>query len=90
MALKLDMKGLPVYVKWILALLPSVIIISLVIFLLILPKQKEIKALEAKIDDQNNQIATSIAKGAKLETLKKENELLLSRLNEALRQLLHS
>jgi type IV pilus assembly protein PilO len=82
MAPKLDMKGLPTYVKWIIALLPSIVISALVIFLVIVPKQKEIKALEAKIDEQNNQIASSIAKGARLEALRKENEILLLRLNE--------
>ena len=88
MAMKLDFKGLPVYVKWILAVVPAVVISLIFLFVSIggfksiMDLKKEIKTTDAKIDDQNNQIATSIAKGAKLETLKRENEQLLARLSE--------
>lgn len=85
--IKLDIKNLPVYVKALIVILPSVLISLLVVIFLILPRQKEIKALDAKIDEQNNQIAVSQAKGARLDLLIKENERLLSRLKELGEQL---
>lgn len=87
MAIKLDMKTLPSYVKIIVAVLPSIIIALLVLFLVINPKLKQIKALEAQIDKQNNEIASSQAKAAKLEVLKLENERLVKRFNELKEQL---
>jgi type IV pilus assembly protein PilO len=52
-----------------------------------MPKQKEIKELNAKIDTQNNEIATSQAKVAKLDFLKQENSRLINRINELKEQL---
>ena len=87
MALKLDIKTLPTYAKVIIAVLPSIIIIALVLFLWINPKMKQIKVLDSKIDKQNNEIASSQAKAAKLEMLKMENERLVIRINELKEQL---
>jgi len=87
MAIKLDIKTLPAYVKIIVAVLPSIIIALLVLFLVINPKLKQIKVLEAQIDKQNNEIAASQAKAAKLEVLKMENERLVKRINELKEQL---
>jgi len=87
MALKLDIKTLPLYAKVIIALLPSIIIVALMLFLVINPKMKQIKVLEAKIDKQNNEIAASQAKAAKLERLKLENDRLVARINELKEQL---
>lgn len=87
MAIKFDIKNLPLWAKIIISLLPGVILSLIVIIFLIMPKQKEIKALDAKIDEQNNKIAASQAKSAKLEVLIKENERLLNRLNELKEQL---
>ena len=87
MALKLDIKTLPLYAKAIIALLPSIIIVALVLFLVINPKMKQIKILETKIDKQNNEIAASQAKAAKLEMLKMENDRLVARINELKEQL---
>lgn len=87
MALKLDIKTMPIYAKAIIAVLPSIIIVALVLFLAINPKLKQIKVLEAKIDKQNNEIAASQAKAAKLEMLKMENERLVARINELKEQL---
>ena len=87
MALKLDIKTLPTYAKVIIAVLPSIIIIALVLFLWINPKMKQIKVLDSKIDKQNNEIASSQAKAAKLEMLKMENERLVVRINELKEQL---
>lgn len=87
MAVKLDFKNLPIYLKAIIAVLPAVIILVAGMVLFVSPQQKEIKALDAKIDDQNNKIATGQAKAARLDTLKQENEKLLNRLNELKEQL---
>lgn len=87
MAIEIDMKKLPSYTKIIISLLPAVILSLVVIILIVMPKQKEIKALDKKIDEQNNQIASSQAKAAKLDILIRENERLLNRLNELKEQL---
>jgi type IV pilus assembly protein PilO len=86
-ALKLDMKKLPRYAKVAIAVVPSLIIALIVVIFFIMPKQKEIKALNNKIDAQNNQIADSQSKAARLDVLIKENEQLLKRLNELKEQL---
>ncbi|MEW6107799.1 MAG: type 4a pilus biogenesis protein PilO [Nitrospirota bacterium] len=87
MAAKIDIKNLPSYAKIIISLLPGIIISVIVIIFLIMPKQKEIKELDAKIDKQNNEIAASEAKAAKLDILIKENERLKQRLDELKQQL---
>ncbi len=87
MAIKLDIKTLPSYVKIIIAVIPSIIIALAVLFLVINPKLEQIKKLEKQIDTQNNEIASSQAKAAKLEVLKMENEKLLTRINELKEQL---
>ncbi len=89
MALKVNInfKNLPPYIKVILAFLPSALIIVLVVFLLLAPKNKEIKALETKISAQENEIAKNQAKVAKLPELTLENEKLRARLNELKQQL---
>lgn len=87
MALKFDIKTLPTYAKAIIAVVPSVIIIALVFLLWINPKMKQIKVLDAKIDKQNNEIASSQSKAAKLDMLKMENERLVARINELKEQL---
>lgn len=87
MAIKLDIKTLPFYVKIIVSVLPSIIIALLVLFLVISPKLKQIKVLETQIDKQNNEIAASQAKAAKLDVLKMENERLVKRINELKEQL---
>jgi type IV pilus assembly protein PilO len=87
MALKLDIRSLPVYVKGPIGVLPSVIIALLVLFLVVSPKQKQIKVLEGRIDKQNSEIGASQAKAARLEVLKLENERLVARINELKEQL---
>jgi len=89
MALKINfnLKNIPSYAKVILSLLPAVIIVIAVIFLVILPKNREIKALEVKISAQENEIAKDQAKAAKLPQLTRENEKLRQRLTELKQQL---
>jgi type IV pilus assembly protein PilO len=86
-SLKLDIKNMPRYAKVAITVVPSFVVALVVVIFVIMPKHKEIQALNSRIDDQNNQIATSQAKGARLETLIKENEQLLNRLNELKEQL---
>jgi len=87
MALKLDIRNMPASVRVILALLPAVIISALVIILLILPRHREIKRLNAEIIKQENEIAKDQAKAAKLPVLRLENERLKKRLDELKLQL---
>jgi len=87
MAINLNIKNLPPYAKIIIAILPAVILSVALIMLVIMPKQQEINALDAKIDTQNNEIAVSQAKVAKLDILKQENERLIKRINELKEQL---
>lgn len=87
MAININIKNLPPYAKIIISILPAVILSVIIIILFILPKQKEIQELNTKIDAQNNEIAASEAKVAKLDILKKENERLVNRINELKEQL---
>jgi len=87
MALKMNIKNVPKPVKVILSLAPAVIIAVVVIFLFILPKNKEIKELEVKIAKQENEIAKDQAKAVKLPELTLENERLRKRMNELKQQL---
>jgi Tfp pilus assembly protein PilO len=87
MALKLNLnlKNVPPYAKILIAVAPAVIISAVVIFLLILPKQKEIKAVETKIAAQGK-IAKNQAKAANCRN-SPENEKLRNKLNELKKQL---
>ena len=66
MAIKIDFKVFPGYVRTIIAILPALVITIAVTIMIILPKNKEIKALESKIQVQENEIAKSQAKAEKL------------------------
>lgn len=85
--LKIDIKALPPAARIVLTILPSVIITAIVVIFLILPKDKEIRRLNAEITKQENEIAKDQAKAAKLDILKKENERLQRRLDELKLQL---
>ena len=76
MALKpnIDLKNMPNYAKGLLSAIPALVIVIAVVFIVILPKHKEIKALEVKIAAQENEIAKNQAKAAKLPQLTLENE----------------
>src|SRR4030042_2613731 len=89
MALKMNVsfKNIPSYVKVILSVIPALIIALVIIFLFLIPKQKEIKSLEQKISAQENEMAKDQAKAAKLPELTLENEKLRMRLNELKLQL---
>lgn len=85
--LKIDIKTLSPAARIVLTILPSVIITVIAIVFLILPRDKEIKRLNAEITKQENEIAKDQAKAAKLDILKKENERLRMRLEELKLQL---
>ena len=87
MAININIKSLPPYARIIISILPAVILSIAIILLFIMPKQKKIKELDAKIDTQNNEIASSQAKAANLDILKQENERLIKRINELKEQL---
>jgi type IV pilus assembly protein PilO len=87
MAIKINISKLPPYVQTILSVSPAVIIIIVVVFLLILPKQKEIKAFDSKIALQENEIARSQSKVGMLPQLILENEKLRKKLTELQQQL---
>jgi type IV pilus assembly protein PilO len=87
MKININIKNLPPYAKLILSFLPAVIIAILIIVLIILPKNKEIKTLENKISTQEAEIAKSQAKSEKLTELTLENERLKKRLEELKQQL---
>lgn len=87
MKININIKNLPPYAKLILSFLPALIIAILIIVLIILPKNKEIKTLENKITTQEAEIAKSQAKSEKLTELTLENERLKKRLEELKQQL---
>jgi len=80
--MKIDIKTLPPAAKGLISILPAVVVLLVVVISIVMPKQKEIKTLDAKIDEQNNKIAVSQAKAARLDVLVKENEKLIKRLGE--------
>lgn len=80
-------KNLPVHFQVIIAALPSIILVTVAVFLIFLPKNKEIEALKVKSTDLAKKIQTSEEKIKKLDELIKENEMLkreLARLKEQL------
>ena len=85
--LKLDLGTMPPWLKTVLVFVPAVILSALVVIFLIVPKNKEIKRLNAEITKQENQIAVDQVKAARLATLKVENEKLKKRLEELKLQL---
>ncbi|MEW6675615.1 MAG: type 4a pilus biogenesis protein PilO [Nitrospirota bacterium] len=85
--IKLDIKNLPPYVKTILSIIPALIITIVVVMLVIIPKNKEIEALENKLSVQENEMAKSQAKAGTFAEVKAENERLKKRLDELKLQL---
>jgi type IV pilus assembly protein PilO len=87
MAIKIDFKTLPGYIKTIISILPALVIAIAVTFMVLLPENKELKALDSKIQVQENEIAKSQAKAEKLTELITENHRLRKRLNVLREQL---
>lgn len=81
------LRNLPFYGQVILSTLPSVIIALLFIFLIFLPKNEDLTTLGNKIEKLDSEIATSLEKIKRLDSLIAENKVLkakLSRLQEQL------
>lgn len=73
-------KNLPQHLQIIIAIVPSLIIIVLFIFLVFSPKSKQIKTLKTKIVQLDKQIADAEAKVKKLDELIAENAALKKKL----------
>lgn len=88
MAINLNkLKSMPTHLQIIIAAVPSVIFIALFIFLVFIPKNKEIEALDNKLVQLDQEIASSELKIKRLDKLIVENKLLkqkLARLREQL------
>lgn len=82
MKMQISLKNLPKPVRIALAVIPSVVLVALVVFLAVVPKSKQIKALNNEIQEQKKEIAKSQSMVARLEELKAENERLKQRLKE--------
>ena len=87
MALKLDIKSMPPYMKIAIKIVPSLAVILLFVLLVYSPKSDEIKKLNASIAKLDNEIASSEVKARRLEELKVENARLKARLAELQEQL---
>jgi type IV pilus assembly protein PilO len=87
MAINIDVRKLPPYLRIIIASVPSFILIILFIVLIYLPKDKEIKDLNIKITKLDNEIASSEVKVRRLDALIAENTLLKAKLSKLQEQL---
>ena len=85
--LKIDLGTMPVAAKVALSMLPALIISVIVIVFLVVPKNKEIKRLNAEITKQENQIAVDQIKVARLADLRMQNDKLKKRMEELKQQL---
>ena len=87
MAIDLSMKKVPNAVKIIIAVIPSVILIVLFIFLIYNPKQKEITTLDKRIVKLDSDINNGKVMLRKLDELKAENKRLKAKLAKQQEQL---
>ncbi|HLA50048.1 MAG TPA: type 4a pilus biogenesis protein PilO [Thermodesulfovibrionia bacterium] len=85
--MNLNIKNIPPYLKTIIYIVPSLILVILFIILIYIPKNDEIKKLTAIIVKLDNEIASSEVKVRKLDELKVENIRLKARLAELQEQL---
>jgi type IV pilus assembly protein PilO len=87
MAMNLDLRNIPPYVKVIILVAVFLIPVITFYFLVYSPKSKEIKALDASIAKLDNEIATAEVKVRRLDELKAENEKLKQQLAELKEQM---
>jgi type IV pilus assembly protein PilO len=80
--IKIDIRKLPKPARIAIIIIPSVIAIVLVVFLTIMPKNKEVEKLRKEIAGQEKQISKTKTMAGKLEDLKVENKKLLKDLDE--------
>jgi len=86
-AINLSTKNIPPYLKIVLAVVPSVILVILFIVLIYSPKNSKIKSLNESIAKLDNEIASSEVKVRKLNKLRAENVRLKEKLAELQEQL---
>jgi type IV pilus assembly protein PilO len=80
-------RSIPIHFQVVIVALPSVILLLFAVFVIFLPKNKEVDALRAKSADLEKKISVSESKIKKLDELIKENEMLkreLARLKDQL------
>jgi type IV pilus assembly protein PilO len=88
MAINLNqIKNLPLPWQIAIGAVPSVLLIALFIFLIFMPKQKEMTSLHAKLAKLDREIAVSEAKIKKLDDLIAENKMLQAKLKKLKGQL---
>jgi type IV pilus assembly protein PilO len=84
---KLNLQSIPKPARIAIIVVPALILASLVAFLAIMPKTKQLKGLGDEIAAQENEITKTQSMAAKLDVLKAENEGLRKRLDELSEQL---
>ena len=84
---KIDIRNLPKPVRIAIAIVPSVILVVLVVYLVILPKKDQIEVLKKEITKQEQDISKSQSMVQRLDQLKAENERIRAEL-KALEQYL--
>lgn len=85
--MKIDLQAIPKPAQIAIAAAPAAIYTALVLFMLVMPKQKEVKALRADIASQANDITKTQGMAARLDVLKEENARLKKSLSELSEQL---
>ncbi|MBI5055510.1 MAG: type 4a pilus biogenesis protein PilO [Nitrospirae bacterium] len=81
------LKNLSSRMQLVIAILPSLLLLILFVFLVLLPKNSEIKILDTKLTKLNQEIQSSEAKVKKLDMLIAENKLLKAKLAKLQEQL---
>ncbi|MBI4653516.1 MAG: type 4a pilus biogenesis protein PilO [Nitrospirae bacterium] len=87
MALNIDMKNIPPYLRIIITIIPSLILVILFVVFIYSPKSREIKLLSESIVRLGNEITSSEVKASRLSALKIEDTRLKARLVELQEQL---
>ncbi len=81
------LKTLPLNIQIAIAVVPSVLLIALFIFLIFMPKNKEMDALKDRLVKLDNEIISSETKVKRLDALIVENKILRERLHKLKEQL---
>jgi type IV pilus assembly protein PilO len=79
---KIDIRNLPKPVRIAVAIVPSVILVALVVYLVILPKKDRIEVLKKEITKQEQDISKSLSMVQRLDQLRAENERIRAELKE--------
>jgi type IV pilus assembly protein PilO len=85
--LDIDVSKIPKPLRIVLAGLPSVLLVALMMFLVIMPRNEQIEKLKQEISAQEKKISKTQSMAGRLDDLKAENERLKSKLKELEEQL---